>query len=166
MFKLSRLFHRSKAHGTEQGAGQGFDRFHQHFSADLVAPGATELDLQLCRDRLGQPIPRPLADFLRRCNGGYFGGGLLHVMGASRALRHQDLATWNQPFDWKAALAGFDLHRYVFFADDVFGNQFGYVPGEDDPPVVRFDIQVGEFTEVCPQLSLFLAEMLVEDGSW
>lgn len=165
MFKLGGLFQR-KTRETEPSPGQRLDRFHQHFVPDTVAPPAAALDLHLCQERLGHSLPASLVAFLSQHNGGYFSGGLLHVLGATRPLRHQDLATWNQPFDWKAAFAGYELYRYVFFADDVFGNQFGFLPGEADPPVVRFDIHVGEFSEVSPSLSHFLEEMLAADGSW
>lgn len=143
------------------------ERFFNHFGHDTApVPPASQSELERCRRRLGAPLPDPLEQFLRRCNGGYFGGGLVHVMGACRPLRHEDLVTWNQPYDWKSAYIDCDLGRYIFFADDVFGNQFGYVPGEANPAVWRFDIQVGELMEIAPTVTAFFDQVLVDDGEW
>lgn len=133
---------------------------------ERTAPPATPADLARCEANLGSALPGALRNFLTTANGGSFGGGLLHVLGAGRPLRHDDLVTWNQPFDWKSAYPGYGLERYVFFADDLFGNQFGYLPGEADPAVLRFDVQLGEWIEVAYSLSTFLGAQLAEEGAW
>jgi hypothetical protein len=141
--------------------------FGPHIAADYAAPPASQLEITRCEQRLGSRLPEPLSRFLTsRCNGGTFGGGLFHVLGAARPLRHEDLATWNQPHDWKSAYAHLDLAAYVFFADDIFGNQFGYQPGQPDPPVLRFDVQMGEWTEVSDTLSHFLEAQVEGEGTW
>lgn len=143
------------------------ERFFQHFRPDQPpAPGASAAELDRCQQRLGCRLPAPLTTLLSRQNGGSFNGGVLHMMGACRPYRHADLCTWNHPHDWKAAFARIDLAHYVFFADDVFGNQFGFVPGEESGAVWRFDIQMGEFTEIAPTVEHFLCETLVTDGNW
>lgn len=160
-FFSARLSTGAKADGRPQAD------FGPHFSADRAAPAATPDEIARCQVRLGSTLPEALHRFLTtRCNGGTFAGGLLHVLGAARPLRHDDLGTWNQPRDWKSAYPGFELERYVFFADDIFGNQFGYLPGEPDPAVCRFDIQLGEWTEVSPSLARFLEQQVSEEGAW
>ncbi|HYF96236.1 MAG TPA: SMI1/KNR4 family protein [Symbiobacteriaceae bacterium] len=156
---------------TSGGAATAGDRpqasFGAHIAADSAAPPATPDEIQRCQQRLGSVLPAALRQFLTtRCNGGNFAGGLFHMLGAARPLRHDDLATWNQVRDWKSAFPGFELERYVFFADDIFGNQFGYLPGEPDPAVRRFDIQMGEWLEVSPSLAHFLEKQVGEEGVW
>ncbi|HYF77706.1 MAG TPA: SMI1/KNR4 family protein [Symbiobacteriaceae bacterium] len=162
----SRFF--SAKHGS--GAPKGPDphvSFGPHLAADYAAPPATPEEIVRCEQRLGSHLPDALRRFLTsRCNGGTFGSGLFHVLGAARPLRHDDLATWNQPHDWKSAYANLDLARYVFFADDIFGNQFGYVPGEPDPAVLRFDVQLGEWADVAETLSHFLETQVQGEGAW
>jgi hypothetical protein len=147
------------------------ERFLNHFHPEYPVAPAAPGEMERCQRRLGAVLPPPLRELLQACNGGYFRGGLLHLMGAARALRHEDLATWNQPHDWKAAFAHHTLQHYVFFADDAFGNQFGYRAEEEgtgtsDPEVWRFDIQVGEFSRVAPAVSTFFDQVLVDDGEW
>lgn len=149
-----------------RGAEPKPDRFAQRFTADYQVPPATPAQIDRCGQALGAPLPEGLCQFLLRRNGGSFSGGLLHIMGAARPFRHDDLVTWNQPHDWKAAFGSHDLTRFVFFADDVFGNQFGYEPGTPNPPVIRFDVQVGEVNELAPSIEAFFEEVLVEDGDW
>ncbi|HWI63065.1 MAG TPA: SMI1/KNR4 family protein [Symbiobacteriaceae bacterium] len=152
---------------TAAGTNGPQAHFGPSFPADHTAPPATPEELARCEARLGTQLPEPLRRFLTaRCNGGTFAGGLLHVMGAARPLRHDDLATWNQSHDWKSAYPGFDLEQFVFFADDIFGNQFGYRPGVADPAVWRFDIQLGEWTEVAESLSRFLEQQVAGEGTW
>lgn len=165
---LERFFARQSA-ADEAAARQPFTRFFDQFPSDYrPAPPAAEPELARCEQHLGAALPAPLRALLSLQNGGSFRGGMFHLMGACRALKHDDLATWNHPQDWKAAFPGCDLTRYVFFADDAFGNQFGYLTGEGeaDPAVWRFDIQVGEFLEVAPALSAFLTTVLPDDGVW
>lgn len=143
------------------------ERFFQHFRPDQPpAPPASPAELDRCQQRLGCRLPAPLTAILTRQNGGSFNSGVLHLMGACRPYRHADLVTWNNPHDWKAAFAGFDLAGYIFFADDAFGNQFGFRHDDVDGSVWRFDIQMGEFTEIAPSVAAFLDEVVVTDGSW
>lgn len=162
----SRFFSARLSSGSAPVARQQA-HFGPQLPADFAAPPATAEEIGRCQERLGSQLPEALRRFLTaRCNGGTFAGGLFHLMGAARPLRHDDLATWNQPRDWKSAFAGFDLAGYVFFADDIFGNQFGYVPGASDPVVLRFDIQMGEWTEVSPSLARFLEQQVGQEGAW
>lgn len=144
-----------------------FLHFLQRFQpVGYPIPPASELELRRCEALLGVPLPESLRTLYRTQNGGYFNGGLLHVLGACRALRHADLATWNQPQLWKATFADLPLSEYLFFADDPFGNQFGIRLGEATPAVHRFDIQHGEFQEMAPSLADFFNLVLVNDGTW
>jgi hypothetical protein len=162
---LQRFFSGS-ARAADLSSLPEYDRLGSTLRPDRTVPPAAPADLDRCQVRLGSALPAPLRTFLTTANGGSFGGGLFHVLGAGCPLRHDDLATWNQPYDWKSAYPGFGLEQYVFFADDIFGNQFGYLPGEADPAVQRFDIQLGEWVEVAPSISEFLGGRLAAEGPW
>ena len=163
----SRFFSAKASSGGTIAGDRPQANFGPHIAADCAAPPATLDEINRCEGRLGSLLPAALRQFLTsRCNGGTFAGGLFHVLGAARPLRHDDLATWNQPRDWKSAFHGFGLDRYVFFADDIFGNQFGYLPGDADPAVQRFDIQMGEWLAVSPSLARFLEQQVSEEGAW
>ena len=163
---LPNLFARQRQGGSRQ-IDMPYRRFFGHFRPEgpAVAP-ASQPDLQRCQQRMGVPLPDSLQAFLRVQNGGYFNGGLIHICGACRPLRHDDLYTWNQAHDWKSAFAGYGLENYIFFADDIYGNLFGFEKGPVEPAVIRFDIHFGEYTEMAPSIATFLDELLVDEGGW
>lgn len=159
---LSRLFKRQAPPEP-----QPFDRFFRRFLPVTVPlPPAAPADLASCEAQLGAPLPAALRSLLAIQNGGWYAGGLLHLPGAGRERRHDSLGAWNEPALWKFAYEGFDLDRYLFFADDAFGNQFGCLAGEPDPAVWRFDVQEGEFIRIADSIDAFFSEVLVEDGPW
>lgn len=144
-----------------------FARFFKEYApVTVTAPGATAAQLERCARDLGAPLPAALQAFLTECNGGYFRDGLLHLLGAGRPLRHDDLASWNDPALWKAQYRLPELAGLLCFADDPFGNQFGVHLGQPEPKVFRFDVQHGELDQMADSLSEFLGTLLVEDGAW
>ncbi len=144
-----------------------FARFFEEFlPATAAISGATPAQLERCARDLGAPLPPALQDLLQVQNGGYYRDGLLHVLGAGRPLRQDDLASWNHPDLWKARYRMTELETMLFFAEDVFGNQFGVKLGEPEPTVWRFDAEHGEMDEMAPNLSDFLNRLLVKEGPW
>lgn len=53
---------------------------------------------------------------------------------------------------------------YFSFADDGCGNQYMVIPGDEDSPVLFFDHEGGEITEVCKSISEFMAWPRRESG--
>ena len=66
-----------------------------------------------------------------------FDGGL-RVFGVTGQVV-ADVATWNKPDGWRAAY-GELADQLLFFAEDVFGNQFAFAEGR----IVRFLAETGE----------------------
>lgn len=144
-----------------------FAKFFAQFPPVTVAiSGAGPEQLNQCGRDLGHPLPASLRDLLAEQNGGYYRDGLLHLLGANRPLRHDNLVLWNAPETWKAGYRNPELERYLFFADDAFGNQFGIPLGDPAPGVWRFDAQHGELDPMAGSLTEFLNEVLVSDGAW
>lgn len=153
--------------GKEKPPAGPFGRFFSRFRPDTVPmAAATPEEIARCEAHLGAPLPAPLGSLLACQNGGYYHGGLLHLFGAGRPLRADSLERWNHPELWKSAYRDLDLASYLFFAGDIFGNQFGCPLGEADPAVCRFDIQQGEFQAVADSIGAFFDEVLVEEGPW
>ena len=61
--------------------------------------------------------------FLHSCNGGYTRDGFIHLFGTSGPPSH-DLLQWNQSQLWKKYYGLGD--SFLIFAEDVFGNQYGF----------------------------------------
>lgn len=163
---LSRLFG-TRSRATAAPVDPPFSAFFQRFTPDgFPVAGASAEELDRCEQLLQEPLPAPLRTVLQYRNGGYFSGGLFHLLGATRPYRHSDLASWNHPSLWKQTYETINLEPLIFFADDLFGNQFGYLPGDADPAVWRFDIQEGELLELAGSLSEFFSETLPKDGPW
>lgn len=146
---------------------QPYARFFEEFQPVTVAmPGAAPALLEKCGRDLCHPLPASLGALLSQQNGGYYRGGLLHLLGANRPLRHDDLVLWNAPETWKAQYRLPDLERYLFFADDPFGNQFGIPLAEAEPKVWRFDAQHGALDPMADTLAEFFDRVLVDEGPW
>jgi hypothetical protein len=87
------------------------------------AGGAIDIsDLPACLDE-------NLIYFLSKCRAGYSQDNYFHFFGAGRNDSH-NIKTWNSHELWKHAY-GKLVSEYFFFAEDIFGNQFGY--RIDDP---------------------------------
>ena len=163
---LSRLFGK-RTRAIAAPADHPYSAFFERFQPDgLPVSGASTEEMNRCEQLLNSPLPASLRRMLSYRNGGSFGRGLFHLMGATRPYRHADLASWNHPALWKATFETINLEPLIFFADDIFGNQFGYLPGDDDPSVWRFDIQEGELLELASSITEFFTEVLPKDGSW
>ena len=86
-----------------------------------------------------------LAELLRHRNGFVAFESALFVRGAGSGP--YDLAAWNAPRGWRAGYSGM-ADGIFFFAEDIFGGQFGLRGNE----VVAFEPETGEFRVVSSSL--------------
>jgi hypothetical protein len=95
---------------------------------------------------------------LERANGGYFFHGALHLLGACDAPPWHGLAAWNGRELWRDAY-GELTEGMVFFAEDAFGDQYGYSGHGGE--VVCFEAELGRVAPIAPHFVAFL-EMILE----
>ena len=88
-------------------------------------------------ESLGE-LGRELAGFLKRRNGFYAFESALHVFPACQKKGIMDLETWNDPGLWRGHF-GDMASGIVFFAEGIFGDQFG-IKGRE---IVRFEAETG-----------------------
>lgn len=125
--------------------------------SDFTAPPVDEaLARRVLTEAAGRNLDAHLA-VLHRWNGFYALGGLLHVLGACSAPPNHSLEAWNSPDGWRRAY-GMRTDGIAFFAQDAFGDQFGYRGGK----VVRLRAQTGTVEGVAITLVEWLETVLVE----
>ena len=110
-------------------------------------------------------MPSDLAALLQVHNGvSVFAGGL-RVFGATTSLLHS-IAEWNQELLWRFEYKGL-CHGLTFFAEDVFGNQFGFTGAGE---IFRFHAETGDREaggrNFCDWLDRTLAEPEEELSLW
>lgn len=79
--------------------------------------------------------------FLSKCNAGYSQDNYFHFFGTSGNEGH-DLKTWNSMGLWKKEY-GELVEGYYFFAEDIFGNQFGQKIGSQSNEIFMFWVDDG-----------------------
>lgn len=94
---------------------------------------------------------------LQHRNGFYAFNGLLHVLGACTSPPNHSLLTWNDPTGWRSAW-GVTLEGLVFFAQNAFGDQFGYRAGK----IVRLKALEGVVMASHASLDEFLQAALLD----
>jgi len=113
-------------------------------------PDPTYLRLVLKSEVVGS-----LIEILDRKNGFYAFESALHVFPAGCGERCRDLESWNHADSWRRgyeeAAAG-----YLFFAEDVFGEQFAL----GDKGVSRFDPETASVESVAPDINQWAARIL------
>jgi hypothetical protein len=97
-------------------------------------------------------VPIELAKLLGKRNGFYAFEGALHVFSG------EELRRWNDPSVWRDAYGDLIPADCVFFAEDLFGNQFGILRGT----VVSFDAETAEREQVGANLGAWIAELMRE----
>lgn len=125
-----------------------------------------EFDANVAVEVLGASagLLTPHRRLLELRNGLYAHDHALHVFGACESPAWHSLRLWNAPTTWRDAygpIAGLD--ELVFFAEDAFGDQFGYeaVGGR----VVIFEAEVGRIVPVAGSFADWLEEMLDRPGA-
>jgi hypothetical protein len=109
--------------------------------------------------RLGEEI----VELLLAVNGFYAFESALHVFPVSSCSSIMSQGRWNEESLWRSQYQGM-ADGYLFFAEDVFGGQFGV----RDEMVFSFDPETGEGTPMASSLgewaSCLLADFPVETG--
>lgn len=95
--------------------------------------------------------------FLARWNGCYALTGALHVFGARPDPPNQSLDAWNRHDGWRAAFGAL-VEGVTFFAENAFGDQFGYRDGK----VVRLRVFEGRIERMAPDFAEWLTLVSVE----
>jgi len=114
---------------------------------------------QLPEELAGQAGPRQqeLAELLRHKNGFFAFESALHVFPVGTVREGYDIQRWNSDDLWRAEYG--DMARgLLFFAEDIFGEQFCIREGR----VGRFNPETGEVEEVAQDLEAWAA-LLLED---
>jgi hypothetical protein len=78
---------------------------------------------------------------LTMCNGGYSKDGYFHFFGNSGDDAHS-IEAWNSPDLWRKNYGDL-VDDYYFFAEDIFGNQFGHKVSEASDEVFLFWVDDG-----------------------
>lgn len=91
-----------------------------------------------------EPVDSPNENvryLLTKCNGGYSKDGYFHFFGTSGDDAHS-IGAWNQPDLWRKCYGDL-VDDYYFFAEDIFGNQFGHKLSETSEEVFMFWVDDG-----------------------
>ncbi len=102
-----------------------------------------------------------LARLLSSRNGFYAFESALLVRSSGNAPPPRDIAAWNARDAWLVQYDDLDLGPMLFFAEDVFGNQFAIASGR----VVFFDPETGKSEEVAPTLEDW-ARIILDDYAY
>jgi hypothetical protein len=95
--------------------------------------------------------------FLTRWNGCYALDGALHLFGARPDPPNQSLDAWNRPDGWRQSF-GAMLDGVQFFAENAFGDQFGY----RNKKVVRLRVFEGRLEPIASDFAEWLSLVAVE----
>jgi hypothetical protein len=100
--------------------------------------------------------------FLTNCAGGYTADHLWHFFGLCGPPEHH-VVEWNSPSLWKATF-GLD-ERFFVFAEDILGNQYGFVRRETWQRVKMLSVVTGELTVAPYPFPAFVECMVLEPGA-
>lgn len=117
------------------------------------APKLSKELLRCCASQLADEYAR----LLQRKNGFFAFESALHFLSASKHAKGYDVQSWNDEHGWVAAY-GDAVSGCLFFAEDVFGEQFVLKDGA----VHRFDPETAKFTAVADSLDEW-ARVILED---
>lgn len=128
----------------------------------LVAadPTTPPYDPAHARATLAAATERSAADherFLSRWNGCYALDGALHVFGARPEPPNQSLDAWNRHDGWRQSF-GAMVDGVHFFAENAFGDQFGY----RNHKVVRLRVFEGRLEPIASDFAEWLSLVAVE----
>jgi hypothetical protein len=103
-------------------------------------------------------IGAQLARLLRQRNGFYAFENALLVRPFGAPSRPRDIATWNQVDLWISLYYRFRLGEMLFFAEDIFGDQFALREGE----VVHFDAETASVRVIAGSLGEWAERILAD----
>lgn len=122
-------------------------------SSPELCDGQPRLPKALLR-RAG-PTGHELVKLLREKNGFYAFESALHVLPSNCSTTLMNIEKWNEHELWRNEY-GVVTKGYVFFAEDLFGVQFGLRDGR----IYRFDPETGETEEVASSLDEWAGKIL------
>jgi hypothetical protein len=105
-------------------------------------------------------LDRSHRKFIEEHNGVYAYSTSLHIYGCSEALAFHDLLRRNASDTWRTSY-GQDADGLVFFAEEVFGNQYAY----SEQGIVMFDLETGQRTVVAADFDGWM-KFVVEDTNY
>jgi hypothetical protein len=103
----------------------------------------------------GGKLSRDLEILLTGKNGFFAFESALHVLPTTRTSGGEGLDSWNAPSGWRSSYGGLAI-GYLFFAEDIFGNQFGIKDGR----VVSFNAETAECEIVADSVEQWAKEVL------
>ena len=117
------------------------------------------------RERLGKVAgPAELESLLSllQCKNGFYAfESALHVFSDLGTATEPGLIAWNDIGTWRREFDGM-ADDVVFFAEDLFGNQFGM----RGPSVVGFDPETGAFSAMAANLEEWASNVLGDYNLW
>jgi hypothetical protein len=99
-----------------------------------------------------------LRELLALRNGFFAADSALHVFPAGTAMQGYDLVGWNAPTLWKVEYKS-ALDQFVFFAEDIFGTQFGM---GHDGHIIKMHVETGEVTAFAESLEEWAEKILAD----
>jgi hypothetical protein len=127
--------------------------------SDPVRPGSA--DDRKIADAFGDPVARELRRLLPLKNGFYAFEAALHVFSDLGDGHEHGLLAWNSEDLWRKDYGGM-TDGAVFFAEDVFGAQFGI--RKDGVSV--FDPETGAFDLMASDMEQWARKVLDDHGVW
>jgi hypothetical protein len=125
----------------------------------LVGIGGPSLAEASSSSQLNRIIPSEAASVLgplfAEKNGFYAFESTLHVRGTADSATEISLVRWNRPDLWVDSYKGM-ARGAVFFAEDVFGNQFCLYGGQ----ICSFDPETGEFEQIAKNVEEWALKVL------
>lgn len=107
--------------------------------------------------RMSGPLGNELLQLLTKRNGFYCFESALHVFPSACDPTLMSIERWNSNDLWRKEY-GSAVEGHVFFAEDVFGDQFGLNRGK----VYRFDPESGEIEESATNLEKWAGRILAD----
>lgn len=112
---------------------------------------------ELCAARSFEAVPMELRKLLAARNGFFAFGASLLVRPSQTVGPVLGIAEWNAGQLWKAGYPG-DILDVVFFAEDLFGGQFGWLKNH----VVSMDAETGDVLEIAASIEEWCSTVLAE----
>jgi hypothetical protein len=136
---------------------------HELIKTAGPANGPKVSDTQILADGLAVWGDRgvELATLLSWRNGFYAYESALLVRGSGNTPPPRDIAAWNDRDAWLSQYDDFNCGQMLFFAEDMFGNQFAIASGR----VVLFDPETGDSEQVAPTLEDW-ARIILDDYAY
>lgn len=123
---------------------------------EIASPALCDEVLQVPQPLLrAKTLGDQLIELLNKRNGFYAFERSLHLFPIGCQTYHIDFESWNRDDSWRSNY-GSIVNDYLFFAEDVFGSQFGLC----DAHVCKFDPETGEIEVIAADLEEWATKIL------